>query len=233
MDVPAGAKVSTFDDHPRWGDKSAWGAGPWVGEPDRVEWRIGGALHGLVCLAARGPSGSWCGYVGVPPGHPAHGKGYDAVHELRELDVHGGLTFAAPCDVGEHAVICHVPEPGEPDAVWWLGFDCAHAWDYSPGTQATLAKSARVAIARVERGEGDPTSPVTLDWLREQARPPQYQDPAPEDPLGYLLGGGTYRPFEYVRGEVQALALQLALMGRMGLLNVLSQRAAQLEAMPA
>jgi hypothetical protein len=27
----------------------------------------------------RGPSGSWCGYVGVPPGHPAHGLHYDGI----------------------------------------------------------------------------------------------------------------------------------------------------------
>jgi hypothetical protein len=28
--------------------------------------------------------------------------------------------------------ICHLPAPGEPDHVWWLGFDCAHAGDFSP-----------------------------------------------------------------------------------------------------
>lgn len=28
--------------------------------------------------------------------------------------------------------ICHVASPGEPDPVWWLGFDCAHSGDVSP-----------------------------------------------------------------------------------------------------
>jgi hypothetical protein len=28
--------------------------------------------------------------------------------------------------------ICHVAAHGEPDPVWWLGFDCAHAGDLSP-----------------------------------------------------------------------------------------------------
>lgn len=28
--------------------------------------------------------------------------------------------------------ICHVAAPGEPDPVWWLGFDCAHSGDLSP-----------------------------------------------------------------------------------------------------
>jgi hypothetical protein len=28
--------------------------------------------------------------------------------------------------------ICHIASPGEPDPVWWLGFDCAHSGDLSP-----------------------------------------------------------------------------------------------------
>ena len=28
--------------------------------------------------------------------------------------------------------ICHVPEAGRPDHVWWFGFDCAHAGDRCP-----------------------------------------------------------------------------------------------------
>jgi hypothetical protein len=28
--------------------------------------------------------------------------------------------------------ICHLPAPGEPDNVWWFGFDCAHSGDHSP-----------------------------------------------------------------------------------------------------
>jgi hypothetical protein len=43
--------------------------------------------------------------------------------------VHGGITYAGPCE----GVICHVPRPGEPDDVWWLGFDMAHGGDFSPG----------------------------------------------------------------------------------------------------
>lgn len=77
-------------------------------------------------------SGSWCGYVGVPPGHPAFKKGYDDV----EVNVHGGLTYAAHC--ASH--ICHVPKPGEPDNVWWLGFDCAHAGDGVPAINGILKK---------------------------------------------------------------------------------------------
>lgn len=108
-------------------DKTTWGDGPWQQEPDRKEWKD--AATGLSCLAHRNMrGGNWCGYVAVPPGHPAHGKNYDDV----EVDVHGGLTYGAAC----RGHICHVPQPGEPDDVWWLGFDCAHAWDIRPADQA-------------------------------------------------------------------------------------------------
>jgi hypothetical protein len=105
-------------------DRAGWGPGPWDNEPDRVEFRHAG----LACLLHRGGGGAWCGYVGLPPGHPAHGKGYgDAL--LYGVSAHGGLTYAAPC--AHH--VCHVPKPGEPDDLWWLGFDCAHAMDRLPG----------------------------------------------------------------------------------------------------
>jgi hypothetical protein len=32
----------------------------------------------------------------------------------------------------EASHVCHVPGPGEPDSVWWLGFDCAHSGDMTP-----------------------------------------------------------------------------------------------------
>jgi hypothetical protein len=64
-------------------------------------------------------SGYRCGYVRIPAGHPWHGKGYgDEV--LSGVEVHGGLTFAAPdTDCGK----------GGEDNAWWLGFDCAHFGD--------------------------------------------------------------------------------------------------------
>lgn len=107
-------------------DKSEWGQGPWQDEPDRKEWRD--KETGAPCIANRNGMGAWCGYVAVPPGHPLHGKHYDAP-ETSDLRVHGGLTYANACN--KH--ICHVPEPGEPDNVWWLGFDCGHAYDLVPG----------------------------------------------------------------------------------------------------
>ena len=107
-----------------------WPSGEWDSEPDKVQWPD--TATGFPCLAKRHPrSGHWCGYVGVPEGHPAFGKDY---HDDLVVEVHGGITFGDVCDQskGEAEGICHIPSLGEPDHVWWLGFDCHHAWDYSP-----------------------------------------------------------------------------------------------------
>lgn len=126
-----------------WVDKTSWGDGPWQQEPDRAEWRDDAT--GLACLARRSPGGgNWCGYVAVPPGHAWHGKDYDDIED--EVDVHGGLTFCGPCmphvcTGGEQElreVVCHTPQAGEPDDVWWLGFDCHHFRDIAPAFQARM-----------------------------------------------------------------------------------------------
>lgn len=122
-------------------DKSDWERGEWDDEPDKVQFPD--EATGLPCLIVRGPSGALCGYVGVPEGHPCFEKEYDSAKAVTRLDadddsayidVHGGLTFAGFCqetdDESKH--ICHVPGPGEPARVWWLGFDCAHSGDLMP-----------------------------------------------------------------------------------------------------
>ena len=112
-------------------DKSEWGPGEWQDEPDKVQWKD--ERSGLACLVKRGPVGAWCGYVGVAPDHPAFEKDYDDV----DVEVHGGLTYAAACQHGpEESSICHIPDPGEPDNVWWFGFDCAHLHDLAPAMAA-------------------------------------------------------------------------------------------------
>jgi hypothetical protein len=110
--------------------KEAWGPGPWQDEPDRLEWVD--AATGLTCLVVRAPlTGSLCGYVGVPPGHPYHGRHYDAIDDVY---VHGGLTYSDYCQ----GAICHTPRLGEPEPTWWLGFDTGHAFDLTPALNARL-----------------------------------------------------------------------------------------------
>lgn len=120
-------------------DKSSWGPGEWQDEPDKMQWQD--EATGLPCLIVRNGevTGALCGYVGVPESHPYFEKGYDDVN----VDVHGGLTFANFCRPREDEAqgICHTPAPGEPDHVWWLGFDCAHAGDLSPAMEARLRRT--------------------------------------------------------------------------------------------
>ena len=131
--------------------KSEWGPGPWQDEPDRHEWRY----RGLPCIARRNMGyGTWCGYVGVPPGHPWFGKG-DV-----DADAHGGITYAGSCD--DNPEVCHVPLPGEPDNVWWLGFDCGHGGiDVFPAMKA-------LGITSVMSGQLGPETYKTLEYVQRQ-----------------------------------------------------------------
>lgn len=113
--------------HYRTMDKSDWGPGPWQDEPDKIQWKD--EATGFPCLIKRNHYGALCGYVGVASDHAL----YETHHDAFDADVHGGLTFSDHCEEGPEAeTICHIPEPGEPDDVWWLGFDCGHYMDFHP-----------------------------------------------------------------------------------------------------
>lgn len=151
----------------------------WLTEPDRKEWID--PTTGYACLAQRGPTGAWCGYVGVPPQHAAHGLPYDSYGLSAEealaigpaklairaavgnLEAHGGLTFAGKRD-----------HEAAPETTHWFGFDCAHAGDFSPTYDD---------IDHPVLGLGKPTG-----W-------------------GDVY---TYRTLEYVEEQITALAAQLA-----------------------
>lgn len=107
-------------------DRAGWPAGPWDNETDREEWRD--AKTGLPCLAVRSSLGAWCGYVGIAPKHPH----YEWDHDALDYIVHGGLTYSAKC-----GGLCDLPA-GEADALWWLGFDCAHFGDVIPSVLVFL-----------------------------------------------------------------------------------------------
>ncbi len=113
----------------------SWPSGPWDNEPDKVQWPD--MATGLPCLAVRHPDlGHWCGYVGVDNEHPCFGKNWE---DVPGIDIHGGLTFSDHCQPdSEETGICHIPGEGQPDHVWWFGFDCAHYGDSSPQLQVYL-----------------------------------------------------------------------------------------------
>src|ERR1700733_9975463 len=142
-------------EHKTWTtmDKSTWGDGPWMAEPDKEQWPD--ETTGLPCLIKRNQFGALCGYVGVAEGHPWFGQSDGDV----DADVHGGLTYASFCQEGddEAHTICHIPGPGEADRVWWLGFDAGHAFDLSPAMRArerALSIPSMEAL-RAELGMGE------------------------------------------------------------------------------
>jgi hypothetical protein len=158
---------------------------PWSNEPDREEFKHAG----FPCILNRSPnSGAWCGYVGVPPSHPLHGKHYDVLNRLDDVSVHGGITYGRACE----DPICHVPAPGEPDDVWWFGFDCAHGGDFKPGLEIeSILEKARTA------GEVDLVTRY-CDIMKKY------------EPFEMLLGNrGHYRTISYARAETVSLADQL------------------------
>ena len=100
-----------------------------------------------------------CGYVAIPADHPFHGidsntpvKAPESILsspiDTDKLDVLQLMAYSLSPDKGErdempmgmmfrvHGGItyCADREPKqEPDGNWWLGFDCAHSGDLSPG----------------------------------------------------------------------------------------------------
>lgn len=107
-------------------DKSQWMRGEWDQEPDLIEWRSE-TKPSFPCLIVRSDgTGALCGYVGVNETHPL----YEVVYMDTGIDAHGSLTYSGKCQ--KDGKICHAPLKGEPDNIWWLGFDCAHCFDISP-----------------------------------------------------------------------------------------------------
>lgn len=121
-------------------DKSTWGEGPWVGEGDKSQWVPHRNGRDYPCLIVRHPRhGHWCGYVGVPPEHMFCNQNPE---EDLSIEVHGGITYWRldtetgfdPNIPGEGIGV--QKEGGEFPRIRWIGFDCGHHLDISPGIEA-------------------------------------------------------------------------------------------------
>jgi hypothetical protein len=96
-------------------------------EPSRIVWL---SETGYPCILSRNHSGAWCGYVGIEPSHPVaqhstkdlQGGGDNYV----DLEVHGGVTFG-PAVASWPQALC------DADTNIYIGFDCAHSIDWTPG----------------------------------------------------------------------------------------------------
>lgn len=132
---------------------------PWETEPDELDFEA----YGLPCALRRGPVKAWCGYVGIPPKHPLHGKGYsDHIHAPKTLlkrsidkdripiismfcanadELADGIISLDLCFDVHGGLTWADGHSGSPlhkaEGHWWFGFDCCHAGDLSPSMDAS------------------------------------------------------------------------------------------------
>ena len=92
----------------------AEGWGERVGEPDA--WS--GEYLGFPVYARRNSMGFWCGYIGLPAGHP-----WSWLADPHNVAVHGGVSYGQN-SLTDRAV-------GD-FSDWYLGFDCGHHGDFIP-----------------------------------------------------------------------------------------------------
>jgi len=106
---------------------------------------------------------------------------------ISTVEVHGGLTYANACS----GHICHVPKQGEPDDVWWFGFDTSHAGDFSPELDLIIRKCG--GRRDVEPYDHDRAIALhAVDWS----------------------AADVYRTLDYVQQETNRLADQLAVRAK-------------------
>lgn len=176
--------------------------GEWEQEPDEESF-----VHAeLLCAIRRNEhSGSLCGYVAIPPAHPAYGKDCNDLN----VTVHGGLTY------GKHTILGSAPavallekkieewsgtspnfykrilanehkHSGKPrnypietsGDLWWLGFDCNHLWDYAPPTGPKMLEFERHSYDAVYRNWRYVKHETELlaEQLATMMQPPSYED---------------------------------------------------------
>lgn len=217
--------------------KGEWGDGAWLNEPDKAQWLD--AATGYPCLVARGPSGALCGYVGIPPEHPAWGLSHHGTpsEEFEErmkrfrarIREWGKQPFATrslgtiPWGDAEP----DDPQPGIGDGVAALrvhgGLTYANKDDRAAPPGASWPSFA------LEPGDPDywlfgfdcahagDYCPGFEAQTRRLYSPAEWARHQKICGMGARTGWGTtieYRSIDYVRGECEELALQLRLLSR-------------------
>ena len=135
-----------------------------------------GDYRGIRWYMGHNDMGHRTGYIRVPRTHPWFGLD---TNELPDIDVHGGVSWA---------------DKGPPGRVprfsyeWWVGFDCAHAWD--------LADPELVP------------KELALEWDKMKELSGGTVDVAKMLLEGFTFGDSVLRTHEYVHQEIIRLASQ-------------------------
>ena len=150
---------------------------PWEAEPDEMDFEA----HDLLCALRRGPTGAWCGYVGIGEGHPLHGKDYSTrIHAPKHLlerpvdndrisvismfcaqasELEDGIVSLDLCFDVHGGLTWANPYAGGPahkdKNLWWFGFDCGHAGDLCPKYEAGQFGHEHYAYRDIAYAEND------------------------------------------------------------------------------
>lgn len=166
-------------------DKSAWAQGPWTAEPDRVNFVTTNGMDAAIIRARH--SGALCGYVGVSVAHPWFGKDYsDSVIPSDE-------QLAAPVDTDKLSVIS-------------LFLAAMSGDNPSDGARIDCVMQVHGGLTYSNAGIADFGEDRSLWYFGFDCS--HYRDLSPAMPS--MFQDGEYRDIDYVRAEIESLALQLA-----------------------
>lgn len=181
-------------------DRHGWGPGPWDGEPDKRQWEF----EGTACLAVRGPSGAWCGYAGVPEGHPLYGLHYSdpSPHLGEQLSTRLGQPMLENEGLGVLLACLSGSAGASPDVVFHVHGGITYSGACQEGDPATT-------ICHVAPPGAAPVWWFGFDCAHSGDLMPRH---AAEFPRAFERG--TYRTLEYVIEEVHGLARELRAVQR-------------------
>ena len=128
---------------------------PWLSEPNTDDFHH----RSLLCAIRRTPALHLRGYVRIPKGHPWHNQ--DRCE--REAEVHGGITHHGP-GAGMYSA-----ELFDAEGETWIGFDCGHSGDVSPGSTFENERGVYRTWAYVEEEVCDLADQVSRVLEREKA----------------------------------------------------------------
>lgn len=204
--------ITTIHEYHQMQDKSSWGPGPWIEEPDKVQGVD--TVTGYDTLIVRNGSGALCGYVGVPEGHPYFGLEYDSIPG--DLHVHGGVTFTNSC---------YEPTRERWDA-WKLrvALKSQEAIDYPDGEMAKLLTERLNELTNYEawkeqiiasavchlpiEGRPDHVWWIGFDCAHSGDLSPAFEQFHSSAYKAYHHDNDIYRTRSYVESEIASLALQ-------------------------
>jgi hypothetical protein len=162
-------------------------------------------------------SGTHCGYLGVPPGHPWYGR--PRLGDFYDVDVHGGVTYTESSITGHKATVDDLKDRLK-DAIK-TSLDDTMTELIREGF-AGLVKMHERHLDREQEAIGEPRGfPTETDadvwwvgfdcnhyWDSPQREWLAQQEPHIAEIFDHLKYGGTFKDRDYVYGQLESMATQ-------------------------